>query len=1234
MGSACALGVLIVAVYFTATSSLFITKVIMPGAVGFLHAQVSAQAARLSPFSSLDLNEFALGPPGGEPFLRADEIHARYNLRRILNGEIAVQSLTLVSPRIHLVCNPDGSWNVDPWLASLASKPDGPRLGGAQTAPSAPTLLSVGNVRLTNAWIEIVFNQTNGAKQTLTLSGVDLALDKLVTAQPGSLVVALAAKLANSEPGSQTEEVFEGAIDATMAFSLDPKFMPKFIRGILRLDLQTPPARLKSLAGASLILEADLTPVLVSKLNLRLVKGNAPLARINVTGPFDARRGEGRLAVDLSGVDRRFLAAAGGLEDYNFNDTELGAHNDLEFREGGSRINATGVLRAARLSVTGEQTRLTTPVVDVALAYGLKINTGSQSALVEKLEISGREDGAPVLTTTLSQPMTVSWGAGAQAPENALLAVAVTGFDFARWRLLTRGFVSQGRLNAALRLSSREGQKHLATDLTAQFQDLTAMVGTNEVSKVDVDLRLDGRLENLVTASLKNYRVAVSRENSNAIVLEGSGRYNLKSRAGSGSAVLTGSLPGLLNLAPAPGIEFSSGGFRVDAQVEAKRFAQQVSATATFTNVTGRAGPATVNQAGATALTVARLRDKTLSIQQFEAKIDQSGISVLTVDLQGSHSLVTGGAEAQISLEAPLTPLQQAFSVPGVRLDSGSMLLKGKLAASADSQSFAGLIELSGVSGNVPGAFLKQVSVALDADVHLHDRALSLNKLDGTITASGKPGGKFNLAGVYYASNNTARAKLGLAGLNQETLAPFIDQVIGDLNLQTAVVDAQSSAEIDDQGHLAILSDLDLVNVVFQTAKSRKTNPPVSGRLHLDGRFNGWLLDLRELSLQLPPSPRAENLAGLRGRLDFSENEVMSGTIDLNASSLDLSPWLEPASTGATNQPSAHPPTAPPLNHTNAVEPAVVFLPFDGVRLDTKISRLYVGGVQATNFHAVIIARTNSVIVDALSLSLDGAPVEASGSMDFSTPGYRYQAVLRGENVPLAPIMDTFNPEDRGKLQGALTIEAAAQGAGFLPASFRRNLTGDLSLSYTNAGIQVMGKKLQLILLPVSLVLRIPEIIRSPLVSLDGRFLMTNANVTVERIRVDSAAFAGRTSGSFQLGDIPGEAPLRSWPVEFMLARPLARRADLMPANTPTNAVYVALPVFLKLKGTLADPKLDISELGIARILVSSTTGILTKPAGALLKAAEQLVKGAAGRAKTNAPPAQGVSTNRPPPPN
>src|SRR4030095_14779270 len=50
--------------------------------------------------------------------------------------------------------------------------------------------------------------------------------------------------------------------------------------------------------------------------------------------------------------------------------------------------------------------------------------------------------------------------------------------------------------------------------------------------------------------------------------------------------------------------------------------------------------------------------------------------------------------------------------------------------------------------------------------------------------------------------------------------------------------------------------------------------------------------------------------------------------------------------------------------------------------------------------------------------------------------------------------------------------------------------------------------------------------------------------------------------------------------------------ANLMPANTPTNATYVKLPAFVRITGTIGHPESKPDALVITRLLAQSAAGL------------------------------------------
>ena len=112
-------------------------------------------------------------------------------------------------------------------------------------------------------------------------------------------------------------------------------------------------------------------------------------------------------------------------------------------------------------------------------------------------------------------------------------------------------------------------------------------------------------------------------------------------------------------------------------------------------------------------------------------------------------------------------------------------------------------------------------------------------------------------------------------------------------------------------------------------------------------------------------------------------------------------------------------------------------------------------------------------------------------------------------------------------------------------------------------------------------------------------------------------------------------SPLNHLPVNFYLTRSLAQKAGLMPANTPADAAYVLLPNFVKLKGTIGDPKSDINKLVITAIIAESAGGLAGGSAGKILRTPGNIIQGVTGilsgqstntnATKTNAPPSNPI---------
>jgi uncharacterized protein involved in cysteine biosynthesis len=104
--------VLLVLVYFVATSSAFFKGVILPRVSKAVNADITVGDASISPFKEVVLRNLKVQTTGIEPLVTAAEVRVRYSLMDIVGGNIHVDEVLLSSPTVILIENPDKSSNL------------------------------------------------------------------------------------------------------------------------------------------------------------------------------------------------------------------------------------------------------------------------------------------------------------------------------------------------------------------------------------------------------------------------------------------------------------------------------------------------------------------------------------------------------------------------------------------------------------------------------------------------------------------------------------------------------------------------------------------------------------------------------------------------------------------------------------------------------------------------------------------------------------------------------------------------------------------------------------------------------------------------------------------------------------------------------------------------------------------------------------------------------------------
>ncbi|HMD55275.1 MAG TPA: AsmA family protein, partial [Phycisphaerae bacterium] len=163
--------ILLVVVYFVATSSAFLKGVILPKVSKSLGVDVTVADARISPFSQVLLSDLKIQPPGSEPLLTVQEIHANYNLWSIIGGNIAVSEVVIESPVVTVVENADGTCNLDVFTKTTAKEATP---AAARNQPAAkPMQVDIKKMALNNATLRLVKNYANGGQDVTEVTGLN-----------------------------------------------------------------------------------------------------------------------------------------------------------------------------------------------------------------------------------------------------------------------------------------------------------------------------------------------------------------------------------------------------------------------------------------------------------------------------------------------------------------------------------------------------------------------------------------------------------------------------------------------------------------------------------------------------------------------------------------------------------------------------------------------------------------------------------------------------------------------------------------------------------------------------------------------------------------------------------------------------------------------------------------------------------------------------------------------------
>jgi len=1143
---------LLVVVYFVATSEALLKGMILPRVGKAINAQITLSDASISPFSHVVLKNLKVQTAEAEPLFTAAEVRLRYSLMDIIRGNIRVDEVTLSSPTIVLAENPDGSSNLNPILKSQQAKPGEKRPEPAAKAPGAkPLQIELRKFALTDATIRRVKNGKNGTRDLAELSHVNVTLDDVKNGQTGKLGLAADIRVEN------TNGVLLAKLGGNYTFSLAANLKPTLIKGGTRLDVTRAEGALADMAAFGSELVAEVTPTDIKEVALRFKKGDMRLGELHVSGPFDMEKLEGRLTLELAGIDKQLLNLASAKSGMEFGGTTISSTNHIELAKAGAMITASGQWAVSKFQLT--RANQTTPQLDLLADYNVTVDRGQSAAVLRGLTLTGTQNGAALLKAELASPMQIGWGSASNAVGDSTLTLAVSSLNLADWKPFLGEVAPAGFANVKARLLSQQGGKQLTFNFDTQIDHLTVNAGSNHIADAAITLQASGKASDLKQFDLTNYKLEVARQNQTLVSVSGSGTYDKASEA----------------------------------------------------------------------------------------------------------------ADMQVVVKAVLAPLLQVMARPDMSVASGTVDLTAHLTQKQKAQAVTGTLALADLTGRLGKNDLRSLGAAVDFDLGMTPQQVQIRKFAGRLTQGASMGGNFDVSGSYDPVKTNANLSAKLTDFNQSWLGPLLEPALGVNKLISVSINGNITAQYEQQGTSAVKADFQMANLVVKDPKGQLPSTPLEAKMQMDASLRKQVVDVRLFQVTLTPTARAANQVQVSGQVDMSLPNAIQGNLKLVADSLDFTRYYDlfmggksAAATGTAPSPSrteSAPATAPAIANQ---EPGPIKLPLHNFTAAATISHLYLHEIEIADWQTTVTIDGGHVVLNPFKLALNSAPVNTMLDIDLGVPGWKYDCSFSAQAIPLAPLVNTFQPERKGILGGTLTAQAKLAGAGITGASLQKNLASQFDVSATNLNLSVDNIRgntvcTRLLKTLISTIATIPDLVKNPAgaaTSLLSGLIGTSdssanrtggltsdlqkspinwvtlhgtagsGRVDVLQAVVQSPAFEAQAhDGTLTLDEVLNNSPLQI-PVSVLLERTIAQRIN-MAGNTATNATYAKLPDFLTLKGTLGKAKADINYIALGSAVLQGTGGKGGQAAGALQSLLSTGTDATANNTSTNQPAGKGGQT-------
>ena len=1076
--------VVLIGAYLLLTREWFLKSQLLPRISKAVGAPVTVKTISLAPFSRIELTGLQVGE-GATPFLKAGTVRCRYSLLAILGGEINVSELLLDGVRVHAIQDAAGKWNLpQPPASPKAAEPKTP--ASAKTA--RPPRLALTNIQVRD--LQLVVDELAGAEPVhLEVTGVGLRLPELKAGQP----VKLAGEGDLKFTQGQRIAITAGHGSSTLTAELGPDFLPDKLLQEKRVTGLAGHVDAIDLAGRELLSRIEIVrdgkAFTIKEFRIEESVAGKPETTLLVTGRIQPQPLELTLDVTANPISASALNLIGALAaGLDFGDTTARYAGHVAVDKG-TMLVAQGKLELSKLTVRATHRQLPPmPPLEFTLEHNVTVDIQKKSARLTVLKADLKDAQTDIFRLELLEPTVFAWGGtgpdGVTAAP-AKLNLTVNKLDLALAAPFVRSSspvaLRSGTVSGALVAEIAEMGKNvrLSGSLVADRVQLTASGKELPPLSLDSRLRLTLRDLNLLDGSLQSsLRVSGAPALEVNVTLTA---FNLTAKEG--KAELEVPLVRETLLAALP-IQWPAGSPAITALNANAKIAAVLRDKGQSIALRGNVGIETVTLSVPDAAHPTRLQGDLLfnlerksateiAVQSLTLNLAQGSQKLVRLDLTGTVLLpaAKGTAKTVPTTAAAGAPLKATLGIdqfnllllaPFLPAQSPVAIRSGTLTVAAtatttdmgETLKFDGTLTADQAQLALSGKELPPLLLQETFDGSLRDLKLLAARANGTLAVGQTPAVKMTLVADYDLTKKEGTADIELPLITDALLKlmpmawpPSVPAV------STLSGSAKITASAKDKGETVSAHGTLTLDRLVLAASADGTPAELRCGLGFDADEIGLkVIHLRNLTLNVDQGKESLANLGVAGTVYLPPAKTES-VVNITSDGINgqaLAKLLPPAPKTAT-------PASPPVASSTPAEPAAVNVGDLWLTAKLDLKNIRYGEVEAAKLAGVVHVKDNRVEIKPLDLTLNGAPVHLETSVDLSKPGYEYSLAANLTGLALAPLVATFAPTLKDKIQGNVkSLDVKLTGAGITPPNLRRNFRGNLTL----AGEQVAIEKL------------------------------------------------------------------------------------------------------------------------------------------------------------------------------